>query len=54
MLFRAYPGPFQVLLRNREDGTMRCVHTTDTFPGLRAVATDILPAIRAAQEKQRR
>ena len=53
VLLRAYPGPFQVLLR-RPDGGFDCVHETDIFPGLRAVATDIIPravaARRAAQQ----
>jgi hypothetical protein len=44
VLFRAYPGPFQVLLRTSDGTGFSCVHETDTFPGLRAVAADILPA----------
>ena len=53
VLLRAYPGPFQVLLR-RADGGFDCVHETDTFPGLRAVATDIIPrALAAARAAQR-
>ncbi len=44
VLFRAYPGPWQVLVRDRRypDQT-RVVHTQDTPPTLREVALDILP-----------
>ena len=57
VLFRAYPGPFQVLLRSTgADGlrSFRLVHTCDTYPGLRAVATDIIPkALAEARSKAR-
>lgn len=42
VLFRAYPGPFQVLINTGEGGYLT-VWSGDTFPGHRAVATDILP-----------
>ncbi len=48
VLFRAYPGPFQVLVNTGEGGFV-CVHSQDTFPGLRAVAVDILPKALAAR-----
>ncbi len=51
ILFRAYPGPYQVLLRGA-GGEFLCVHTCDTFPGLRAVATDIIPAALAAARRR--
>jgi hypothetical protein len=53
VLFRAYPGPFQVLLRGG-DGSFTCVHETDVFPGLKAVAADIIPAALAAARSSRR
>ena len=40
-LFRAYPGPWQVLRRDREG--LRVVHTQDTMPSLKEVALEILP-----------
>jgi|APGre2960657444_1045066.scaffolds.fasta_scaffold01950_3 hypothetical protein len=48
VLFRAYPGPFQVLLNVGEGGFV-CVHSQDTFPGLKTVALDILPKAIAAR-----
>ena len=56
VLFRAYPGPFQVLLRGTDAAgapAFRLVHTCDTFPGLRAVATDIIPKALADIRKAR-
>jgi len=45
-LFRAFPGPWQVLLR-LSDG-MRVVHTQEERPSLKEVALEILPtAVRA-------
>jgi hypothetical protein len=52
VLFRAYPGPFQVLLNTGEGGFVT-VWTGNTFPGLRAVALDILPAALAARRAKR-
>lgn len=43
VLFRAYPGPFQVLLNTGEGGFVT-LWTGNTFPGHRKVAVDILPA----------
>jgi hypothetical protein len=43
VLFRAYPGPWQVLRRRRADDSLEVVHTQETFPGVQAVALDILP-----------
>jgi Domain of unknown function (DUF1995) len=42
VLFRCYPGPWQVMRRYAEDD-MRVVHTQDTMPTLKQVAIDILP-----------
>ena len=56
VLFRAYPGPFQVLINTGEGGFLT-VWTGDKFPGHRTVATDILPAAiaeRRAKEAARR
>lgn len=41
-LFRAYPGPWQVLLRLQEG--MMVVHTQEERPSLRQVALELLPA----------
>lgn len=41
-LFRAYPGPWQVLRRYAEDN-LQVVHTQDDMPTLKQVACDILP-----------
>ena len=49
VLFRAYPGPFRVLLRQGEGYV--CIHETDTYPGLKLVATDIIP--RALEARRR-
>lgn len=38
-LYRAYPGPWQVL-RYRKDGAMECVYESDTRPELRNVALE--------------
>uniref|UniRef100_A0A7S0MRW1 DUF1995 domain-containing protein n=1 Tax=Pyramimonas obovata TaxID=1411642 RepID=A0A7S0MRW1_9CHLO len=43
ILFRAYPGPWQVLKRTNEDGDTVCIHTQDTMPTLKEVALEILP-----------
>ena len=37
VLYRAYPGPWQLLLRAR-DGSLELVHEQEAFPGLRGVA----------------
>lgn len=51
VLFRAYPGPWQVLLRiGKEDVVL--VHTQDERPSLKEVALDVLP--KAASEYRRR
>jgi len=51
VLFRAYPGPWQVLLRiGKEDVVL--VHTQDDRPSLKDVALDMLP--KAASEYRRR
>ena len=42
ILFRAYPGPWQVLLRLQDGGT-KVVHVQDERPTLKSVALDILP-----------
>eukprot|EP00963_Diacronema_lutheri_P013698 scaffold2682_cov344-Pavlova_lutheri.AAC.10 len=42
VLFRAYPGPWQVL-RRHSDGTMELVHEQDSMPSLKEVALEILP-----------
>lgn len=42
ILFRAYPGPWQVLLRLQDGGT-KVVHVQDDRPTLKSVALDILP-----------
>ena len=47
VLFRAYPGPWQVLLRVSQDDVV-VVHVQDEQPSLKSVALDILP--RAAVE----
>ena len=57
MLFRVYPGPFQVLLRGTDASgapAFRRVHTCDAFPGLRAVASDIIPRALAQARKEGR
>ena len=44
LLFRAYPGPWQVLRRNPKDlSEKRVVWTGDTMPSLKQVALEILP-----------
>ena len=43
VLFRAYPGPWQVLRRRRQDDSYEVVWTGDTFPGVQKVALEILP-----------
>lgn len=44
MLFRQYPGPWQVLRRNPVDETdVRVVWTGEARPTLREVAMEILP-----------
>ena len=43
MLFRAYPGPWQVLRRRRDTGALEVVHTQEDYPGIKTVALDILP-----------
>jgi len=44
VLFRAYPGPWQVLTRRGRDGEeLTVVHTQTTMPTLKQVASDILP-----------
>lgn len=48
VLYRAYPGPFQVLSRT-PDGGLVTLATLDVFPGLQAVARDIIPAALAAR-----
>ena len=53
VLFRAYPGPWQLLLRAR-DGSLELVHEQEAFPGLRGVAVDILPRVLAARQKRGR
>jgi hypothetical protein len=46
-LFRAYPGPWQVLLRDPFDNSkIRVAHTQETMPSLKEVALDILPRVR--------
>lgn len=51
VLFRAYPGPWQVLLRiNKEE--VLVVHTQDERPSLKEVALNVLP--KAALEYRRR
>jgi hypothetical protein len=43
-LFRAYPGPWQVLRRNPvNEEDMRVVWTGDKRPSLKQVALEILP-----------
>ena len=57
VLLRAYPGPFQVLLRGTDAAgapACRLVHTSDQFPGLRAVASDIIPRALAQARKEGR
>eukprot|EP00899_Mesostigma_viride_P006087 jgi/Mesvir1/1547/Mv14530-RA.1 len=41
ILFRAYPGPWQVLRRDSV-GNIVCVHTQETMPSLKEVALNIL------------
>lgn len=43
VLFRAYPGPWQVLRRRRADDSFEVVYTCDEFPGVQKVALEILP-----------
>ena len=43
VLFRCYPGPWQVLRRRRVDDTFELVHTQEDFPGVQKVALEILP-----------
>ncbi|EFJ06896.1 hypothetical protein SELMODRAFT_134592 [Selaginella moellendorffii] len=40
-LFRAYPGPWQVL--RSVEGEMVCIHSQETMPSLKTVALEILP-----------
>jgi len=42
ILFRAYPGPWQVMLRLQDGGT-KVVHVQDDRPTLKSVALEILP-----------
>ena len=50
-VFRAYPGPWQVLLRLQEGMTV--VHTQVERPSLREVALDLLPAaVRKIRQQQ--
>lgn len=50
-LFRAYPGPWQVLLRLQEGMTV--VHTQEERPSLKEVALEILPAaVRKHRQQQ--
>jgi hypothetical protein len=47
-LFRAYPGPWQVLRGTPLDpSSFRVIHTQDDMPTLKQVALDILPRRRA-------
>lgn len=43
VLFRAYPGPWQVLRRRRATGELELVHTMEEYPGIQKVALEILP-----------
>jgi hypothetical protein len=44
VLFRCYPGPWQVLRRNPNDeGDARLVHVSDERPSLKDVSLNILP-----------
>ncbi|KAK9841778.1 hypothetical protein WJX81_002326 [Elliptochloris bilobata] len=44
VLFRAYPGPWQVLRGTPLDpGSLQVIHTQDTMPTLKQVALEILP-----------
>ena len=43
VLFRAYPGPWQVLRRRRIDDSFEVVYTCAEFPGIQKVALEILP-----------
>mmetsp|Transcript_34988 Transcript_34988/g.85749 ORF Transcript_34988/g.85749 Transcript_34988/m.85749 type:complete len:268 (-) Transcript_34988:2036-2839(-) len=43
VLFRCYPGPWQVLRRRRRDDSLELVHTQADYPGIQKVALDILP-----------
>ena len=48
VLFRAYPGPWQVLRGSPLDPqNLHVIHTQDTMPTLKEVALDILPRRRA-------
>ena len=42
VLFRCYPGPWQVMRRHAEDD-LRVVHTQESMPTLKQVAIEILP-----------
>lgn len=42
-LFRVYPGPWQVLRRDRWGESLRLVHQQDAMPSLKEVALEILP-----------
>jgi hypothetical protein len=42
VLFRCYPGPWQVLRRRRDAG-LEVVWTGETYPGVQKVALEILP-----------
>jgi hypothetical protein len=44
VLFRAYPGPWQVLRRSPIDPeATQCVWSSDTRPSLKEVSLEILP-----------
>lgn len=43
VLFRCYPGPWQVMRRRRGTGALEVVHTQEEYPGIQKVALDILP-----------
>jgi len=43
VLFRSYPGPWQVIRRRRGTNTMEVVHTQADYPGIQKVALEILP-----------
>ena len=48
MLFRCYPGPWQVLRRRRGGGPsgedrLEVVHTQADYPGVQRVALEVLP-----------
>lgn len=45
-LFRAYPGPWQVMRRSPADpDEYRVIYTSDKRPTLKQVALDILPSM---------